>query len=162
MRLRRDEIELPSGTIINDYYVRESAGFVIVFALTPDRRVVLVRQYRYATDALGLELPAGTLDSGEDPLACAERELLEETGYEAAYWEQIGTFAAEPVRSTSRAYLYLAHDAHKTREQQLDETEHIEVELTSLRDVREMLRDGRLDAIASVAAAYVALGVIGP
>lgn len=160
MRLRRDEIELPDGTVINDYFVRESSGFVVVFALTPDRRVVLVRQYRYAADALGLELPAGTLDAGEDPLACAQREFAEETGYQAEDWEQIGTFTAEPVRSTALAYVYLARGARATSPQRLDLTEHIEVELADLRDVRAMLRDGRLDAIASVAAAYVALDVI--
>jgi len=94
MRLRVDRVELPDGTIIPEYYVREATGFVVVFALTPDDRVILVRQYRYGADAIHLELPAGTIDEGEDPQTCARRELAEETGYEVERIEAIGSFSA--------------------------------------------------------------------
>ena len=97
LRLRVDELELPDGTVIPNYYVRESAGFVIVFALTTEREVILVRQYRYGADAIHLELPAGTIDDGEDPRDCAIRELAEETGYEAGDVELIGSYRAEPA-----------------------------------------------------------------
>ena len=69
MRLRRDEVELPNGTVIPDYYVRESDGFVVIFALTADGKVLLGREYRYGCDAIGLELPAGNMAPGEDPAA---------------------------------------------------------------------------------------------
>ena len=75
LRIRSDEIELPSGVVLPNYYVRESLGFVMAFALTPAREVVLVRQYRYGIDQVIVELPAGSIDPGEDPLACARREL---------------------------------------------------------------------------------------
>ena len=58
MRLRADELELPDGTIVSNYYVRESFGFVTILALTTDRQVILVRQYRYGADSIHLELPA--------------------------------------------------------------------------------------------------------
>jgi ADP-ribose pyrophosphatase len=157
MRLRVDEVELPDGTIIPSYFVRESAGFVIVFGLTVDRKVILVRQYRYGADAIHLELPAGTIDEGEDPQTCAIRELAEETGYEAGDIELIGAYRVEPARSTAFAHMYLATDCRRTRERLLDPTEVIEVELEPLKSFREMLRDGRIDNGASIAAGYKAL-----
>ncbi len=157
MRLRSDELELPDGTIVENYYVRESRGFVIILALTEDDRVILVRQYRYGTDAIHLELPAGMLLDDEEPEACARRELAEETGYQVAGCEPLGEFLPEPVRSTARAYVYIGRGARKTREPRLDPTEHLEVELVSLARFRAMLGDGSIDAGASIAAGYRAL-----
>ncbi|MGA8534745.1 MAG: NUDIX hydrolase [Candidatus Tumulicola sp.] len=161
MRLRVDELELPNGTIVPDYYVRESHGFVIAFPVTAGGQIVLVRQYRYGSDALHLELPAGGLHEGEDPLACARRELLEETGFEAARWTFVGSYYAEPVRATARAYIFLAQDARKVREPALDPTEAMEVELASFRQFRAMLSDGRIDASHVLVAGYRALDALG-
>jgi ADP-ribose pyrophosphatase len=161
MRLRADEVELPDGTIVHDYYIRESAGFVVVMALTADRRIVLVRQYRYGSDAIHLELPAGSMSDGENPLACAQRELAEETGYEAAEWIAAGSYYAEPVRSDSKAFLFFARNAAKTRPQQLDPTEVLEVELASIDDFRAMLADGRIDTGHAVCAGYRILDYLG-
>jgi ADP-ribose pyrophosphatase len=161
LRLRRDRVQLPNGTIIEDYYVREAEGFVIVFPVTKEQTVVLVRQYRYAVDSVGLELPAGMLEPGEDPLACARRELAEETGYEAERWRLIHSYASEPVRSTARAYIFVAEGAGRTRDQDLDITEHIEVTEMPLLGVRSALRDGTIDAGASLAACYIALDALG-
>jgi 8-oxo-dGTP pyrophosphatase MutT (NUDIX family) len=157
MRLRVDELELPDGTVIPNYYVRESAGFVIVFGLTVERQVILVRQYRYGADAIDLELPAGTIDDGEDPRDCAIRELAEETGYEATLVEHLGSYRAEPARSTAFAHMYLATGARRTREPLLDPTEVIEVDLVDLASFRGMLRDGRIDNGASIATGYRAM-----
>jgi len=157
LRIRSDEVELPDGTVIADYYVRESHGFTVVLALTTGGQVVLVREYRYGSDALHLGLPAGTIDAGEDPLDCARRELAEETGYEAEHIQPVAVYYAEPVRATTRVYLYVATGARRTREPNLDLTETIDVELASLDDFRLMLRDGRIDSNAAIAAGYRAL-----
>jgi|SRR5580700_597570 ADP-ribose pyrophosphatase len=157
MRLRADEIELPNGTIVPEYYVRESRGYSVVVALTPDRHVVLVRQYRYGSDAIHLELPAGLLNADEDPRECALRELAEETGYEVEACEPAGEFLHEPVRSNARAYVYLASGAHSARAPNPDPTEHLAVELAPLALFRTMLGDGRIDAGGSIAAGYLAL-----
>lgn len=154
MRLRVDEVVLPDGSIVPNYYVRESSGFVTVLALTRDERVVLVRQYRYGSDSIHLELPAGMLLTGEDPRACALRELAEETGYEVQRCDLVTEYFPEAVRSPARAYVYAAFGAVKTRELQLDATEHLEVELATLPSFRSMLRDGTIDAGGSIAAGY--------
>jgi len=157
MRLRADELELPDGTVVPNYYVRESFGFVTILALTTDRQVVLVRQYRYGSDSIHLELPAGMLMEAEAPQECALRELAEETGYEVAHCEPAAVYLPEPVRSTAHAYVYVGFDARRTREPQLDVTEHLQVELASLPRFREMLADGTIDAGATIAAGYRAL-----
>lgn len=154
LRLRVDEVVLADGRIIPDYYIREWAGFVTVAALTDDERVVLVRQYRYGSDSIHLELPAGMLHEGEEPRACALRELAEETGYEVSRCELAARYFAEPVRSTAQAYVFVAFGARKTREPQLDPGEHLQTELVTLAVLRRLLRDGSIDAGASIAAGY--------
>jgi ADP-ribose pyrophosphatase len=67
LRVRSDTVELPDGTVIENYFVRESRGFAIVAALTPERRVVLVRQYKHGIAQIVLELPAGMIDPDEAP-----------------------------------------------------------------------------------------------
>jgi ADP-ribose pyrophosphatase len=157
MRLRADEVELPDGTIVPNYYVRESRGFVTILALTGDDRVVLVRQYRYGADAIHLELPAGMLLDDEEPRDCALRELAEETGYAVEHCELAAAYFPEPVRSTARAYVYIGSGARRVRAPQPDRTEHLEVELAPVASFRAMLADGRIDAGASIAAGYRAL-----
>lgn len=156
-RLRRDELELPGGTIIPDYYVRESDGFVIILALTAQNDAVLIEQYRYGHDSIVTELPAGTLDPGEDPLVCAQRELLEETGYAAPDWELVMSVPAEPVRSNAIMHCYLARNATLQGTQSLDVTEHIDVRLCTIDELRGLLHGAGIQSAASIAAAYAAL-----
>jgi ADP-ribose pyrophosphatase len=154
MRLRVDEIELPDGTIVPNYYVRESRGYVVAFAVTDDERIVLVRQYRYGSDVVHLELPAGMLDEAEEPAACAARELAEETGYAAERWDLVDAWYVEPVRSAAKEYVFYASGARKTREPTPDPTETLQVELATFDEFRAMLVDGRFDTGFVVSAAY--------
>ena len=157
MRLRADEIELPDGTVVPEYYVREYAGFVSVLPLTGDGRAILVRQYRYGSDSIQLELPAGLMDPGEEPVACARRELAEETGYEADRFELVATYLPEPVRSKARAHVFVAFGSRRTRDPKLDPTEYLVVEPVALAGLRELLEDGTIEAASSIVAAYRAL-----
>jgi 8-oxo-dGTP pyrophosphatase MutT (NUDIX family) len=161
MRLRADEVELPDGTVIEQYFVRESRGFVVAFAMTPEDRIVLVRQYRYGTDEIHVELPAGMLDGDEDPKDCAARELAEETGYEAAHWELVADYYVEPVRSQAKTYVFLARGAGPVREPKLDPAEMLETELAGFDEFRTMMTDGRIDTAHTLAAAYRVLEYLG-
>jgi 8-oxo-dGTP pyrophosphatase MutT (NUDIX family) len=161
LRLRVDRVELPNGTVVEDYFVRESRGFCVVFALTDDNRVVLVRQYKHGVGEIILELPAGAIDPGETPEMCARRELLEETGYGDVALQHVRTFFADPTNSDSRFHLFVARGARLIAEPDLDDTEEIEVLLAPIDEVRAMALDGRIPTGSQVAAVLVALASLG-
>jgi ADP-ribose pyrophosphatase len=163
LRLRRDRIELPGGARIGDYYVRESRGFCVVFALTPDERVVLVRQYKHGIGETLLELPAGGIDGGESPAACARRELAEETGYvaEPADLEHAGTFVFDPTSSTTRYHVFIGRNARPLLATKFDATEDIAVELATLDQVRRWCRDGTISVGVHVGSIFYVLDRLG-
>jgi 8-oxo-dGTP pyrophosphatase MutT (NUDIX family) len=163
LRLRRDQIELPNGTLVENYYVRESRGFTIVFALTPDDRVVLVRQYKHGIGQTVLELPAGAVDPGEEPAACARRELGEETGYVAdpPELELAGNFVYDPTSSTARYSVFIGRNARLSVATDFDDTEDIEVVLVPIGELREMVRNGTISVGAHVASIYYVLDMLG-
>lgn len=154
LRIRRDRIVLPDGTTIEDYYVRESRGYVIVFALTAQREVVLVRQYKHGIGKVLLELVAGAIDEGEEPLYTAIRELREETGYAASSVQHVRTFVTDPTSANTVAHLFFAKDAYVCGDQELDVTEDIAVELVPLERLRDLLRSGEIDSMPHVGAMY--------
>ena len=157
LRLRRDRVDLPSGRTIEEYYVRESRGFAVIFALTPSGDVPLVRQYKHGVREVVLELPAGMIDAGESPLAAAARELREETGYVAPQLEHVATFLTDPTHSDSRMHLFLARDAMPSERQDLDPTEEIDVELVPLDALATLLEDGSINVSHHVAAIHTVL-----
>jgi len=162
LRLRSDAIELPNGARINEYYVRETRGFAVIFPVTPQERVVLVRQYKHGINERVLELPAGAIDPGENAVDCAVRELAEETGYAAPRdLELIRAFITDPTNSDGRFSLFLARDVELRFPQKLDPTEEIDVELASFEDLRRYVRDGTIAVNSHVASIYTTLDYLG-
>jgi ADP-ribose pyrophosphatase len=157
LRLRADRVELPSGDVVEEYFVRESRGFCVVFALTPDENVLLVRQYKHGIREIVTELPAGMIDEDETPEACAERELAEETGFTGSAPQHVRTFLTDPTNATARFHLFVVRDAVRSREPVFDVTEDIEVDIVPVDEVRAMALDGRIASGSQVAAVLVAL-----
>jgi 8-oxo-dGTP pyrophosphatase MutT (NUDIX family) len=160
LRIRCDRVELPDGTIIDDYYVRESRGFAIVAALTPDRRIVLVRQYKHGVGRVTLELPAGMLDPDETPEACAVRELAEETGHAGDPPRLLRSLFADPTSSNGSFHVFLIENATPQFDQRLDPTESIVIETATIAEFGAMVRDGTIASGSQVAAAYIALDAL--
>jgi ADP-ribose pyrophosphatase len=138
----RDTVRLPDGNEAFREYVIHP-GAVMVVAELPDGRLVLERQFRYPVQSVMVEFPAGKLDPGEDSLACAQRELLEETGYTARQWARAGVL--HPVISYSTEFIDIWFARELTAGQrQLDAGEFLDVFSASTDELLQWCRDGRI------------------
>lgn len=156
IRLRADTCRMADGTIVDPYYVLEYPNWANVIAITEEKEVVLIKQYRHALGEVDLELPGGAIDPGESPLQAARRELLEETGFEAEHMEQLCKLSPNPANHNNYSISFLATGVKRTARQQLDETEEIEVILVPLEEVKQMLARQELIQTMHVAAFYYA------
>ena len=131
--LRVDEITLPGGgTAVRE--VVEHPGAVVVAAVDEERCVYMVRQYRHPIRRHLLELPAGGLEPGEEPLAAAVRELREEVGLEAERWTSLGSFFSSPGFANERLHAFLAEGLHQV-ESDPDDDEDLTVARYSLQSL---------------------------
>jgi ADP-ribose pyrophosphatase len=106
-----DDVQYPSGNrSIRE--VAEHPGGAVIFAVFPDKRILLIKQHRYPIDKYIYELPAGKLDPDETPLDCAKRELEEETGYKAASWQKLTAIYTTPGFCTEQLHIYIAQDLY--------------------------------------------------
>lgn len=135
-----------------DVFTFQCPDWCNVLALTPKREVVFIWQYRFGTDQLELEIPGGVLERGEDPIDAARRELREETGYEAARIEVLGSVAPNPALQGNFCHFFVAHEAEKTAETSFDEHEEIEVALVPIAEVAGLIDTGIVRHSLAIAA----------
>ena len=159
-KFRMDNCELPNGKPYKAF-VLEFDAWANVLAVTKNNEAVLIRQYRHGVQEVLLELPGGVVDDGEDPLEGAKRELLEETGYSAGNIIEIGKIYPNPAIQQNTLYCYLATDVEWTAEQDLDESEKIEVVLVPLDELVEMVQQGKFLHALNVAVLFKALMYLG-
>jgi len=155
--LRSDRLRPPGGEIKDPYYVVERPDAAIIFPLTGEGEVVLVRQYRPPLERMELGLPAGLVEEGEKPEAAARRELLEETGYSGGEWEPLGSLASSPSLKDNWAYLFLARGVEETSPPDPDEHELVETVKASMKELPELIRAGEIVSSSGVAAIMLAL-----
>ena len=161
-RVRKDTVELPNGTIIDDFYVNVRPDIALVLPITPRREIVFVRQYRHGVGEVLLELPAGRFNPTEEsPEPAATRELTEETGYVAESIEKLATLYDNPVKDTNSVHLFLATNVRQLQERQLDITEDIEVVLVPVNEVIEYIHRGEICVAGTVAALFLGLQKLG-
>jgi len=158
-RLRIDKCELPNGSFL-DAFVFEFGSWANVFAITKSDEVVMIRQYRHGVREVLLEIPGGSVDEGENPMEGIKRELLEETGYTAPEFVQIGKLYPNPAIQGNSMYYFLALNAEKVGEQSLDWGEEIEVHLVPLDELIEMARRGELRHALQVAGLFNVLAYL--
>jgi ADP-ribose pyrophosphatase len=152
--IRRDHLKTPDGRETK-LDIIEHGGSVIIIPVDKDGNLLFVRQYRHATGMDLLELPAGTLEEGEDPAVCAAREIREETGFAADKIEKIGDFYLAPGYSTEFMHVYLAHDLrHDPLEADADE--FLSLETISFEKAMQMAVNGEIPDAKSLAALLLA------
>jgi 8-oxo-dGTP pyrophosphatase MutT (NUDIX family) len=164
LKIRCEEVALPNGTILSDYYIIENRGWVGIVPITEDGRFIINKQYKHGIGLEVLEFPAGGIDPHEiDPLEAAQRELMEETGYsvETGQIELLSHMIPNPTGAVTEAWFYLARNVRKTGEQKIDPTEVIENILLTPAELVELLHSDHFKVQGHIAAAYQALERLG-
>ena len=152
--IRRDTLRLPDGHETKLDIV-EHVGSVVILPVDDQENILFVRQYRHATGLDLLELPAGTLNEGEAPEACARRELREETGMAAGVLEALGGFYLAPGYSTEYMHVYLATELHSDP-LEADADEFLSVEAIPMGSALAMARRAEIPDAKSLAAILMA------
>ena len=151
--LRIDQCEIPNGNVFEPYVI-ETGTWVNIIALTKNREVILEKQYRHGIGKVLLEIPAGIMDEDESPLQAAQRELLEETGYTSEHFIEVGKVYPNPATHNNLTHSFLALDVEKVGQQDLDETEEIEVSLIPFDELVSIAKEGGLPQALHVSALF--------
>ena len=157
VQLHREKVELPTGHVIDDFYQVRLPDFVVIFAVTGDGQLVMVRGYKHGMKRLLLSPPAGMIEQGEDPSAAAQRELLEETGYKAILWKKLGEFVTDGNRHCGTMHLFYAGDATQVQSPEEDSSESLECELHDVQSVTKALMNGEIGNLPGATATAVGL-----
>ena len=147
VNLRKDVCITTHGKKIDDYYVMELADVASVVAITKDKKILLVKEYKHGVQKEVLQLPSGYVDKGETSLETAQRELLEETGYKAEKWTTLGKLTGSPGRLTHYYHLFLAENAEYVQEPHADETESLVLITVPFKDVVQLIRFQQSDLV---------------
>jgi len=142
LRVISDEVRLPDGSTSRREYIRHPGASMVV-AFLDERTILLERQYRYPMRRHFIELPAGKIDPGEDPLVTAQRELREECGYLASTWRHLATLHPCIGYADERIELFLARDLTRC-EAKLDHGEFLEVMAVTIDEALAWVREGRI------------------
>lgn len=152
LNMKRDQVKLPDGnTALREYLTHP--GAVAVVAILDDGRILLERQYRYPIAKACIEIPAGKLEPGEDPLWCAQRELEEETGYTAAKWSYIRRIHPVISYSTEFIDIYLA-EGLSPGNSRLDAEEFLDVFAAPIEQLLTWVESGEITDVKTTISAY--------
>ena len=165
LKIRCEQVAVPDGPVIPDYYIIENRGWVGIVPLTADGRFLINKQYKHGIGEVVLEFPAGGIDVGEEdtPQLTARRELMEETGYsyDDNDIEFLAHMLANPTGARTRIWWYLARNVRKTGSQKPDPVEVIENLLVTPRELLQLIHEGRFAVQGQISAAYMALERLG-
>ena len=150
----QENVRLPNDVLMNIDVIRHPGAAAIV-PLTRNHTVIMLQQYRHAVGGTIWEIPAGTLDSGESPLVCAQRELTEETGYQAADWRMLGEITPVPGYSDERIQIFLATEL-TISVQNLDSDEVLDVREVAFTEALKMISRGDIQDAKTICGLFMA------
>jgi ADP-ribose pyrophosphatase len=142
IELSVETVELPDGRVIPDYHHLRAGSFATIVAETEDGRFITLRQYRHGVRRIGLALPGGRIDDGEDPLAAAQRELMEEIGAAASSWKLVSSWDTSCTYGFSKSWYFHAQGVRQIKAPADDDLEGGEIVLMTRSEILQALRDG--------------------
>lgn len=144
-KVRKDKCITPQGKIVDPYYVYEFPTWVTAVAITEEGKIVMERQYRHALGETCMEIPGGCVDDTDASLEDAiKRELLEETGYSFSSCEYLGKISANPSTNNNLMHMFLATGGKQVASQELDHNEEIEIELVTLEELKNLMKENKI------------------
>ena len=153
-KTRSDIRESPRTGNDHEFFVLESPDWVNIVAVTEDEKIVFIDQFRHGISASTIEIPGGMVDEGETPAICAERELLEETGYAADGFVEIGMVHPNPALFDNICYTFLARNARKIKVPVFEGTEDIDTVLYPASDIKKLIKNGTITHSIVINALY--------
>lgn len=160
MVVEHHTVELPDGRQIPEWPWIVTPDYVNVVAVTEGGGFICFRQVKYGLEGVTLGIVGGFIEEGEDPLAAAKRELLEETGYESKDWVLLGRYRVDPNRGVAMGNLFLARNARYVMPPNADDLEEQELILLSRAEVESALAEGEFKVLAWAASVAFALRVL--
>lgn len=157
LQVEAHTVALPEGRVIEDWPWIITPDYVNIVAVTAAGRFLCFRQTKYSVDGVSLAPMGGYLDPGEDPLTAAQRELLEETGYEADTWHFMGRYPVDGNRGVGAAHFYLAQGARRVAPRDADDLEEQELVLLDRAEVETALDAGEFKLLPWASALALAL-----
>ena len=136
--MRRDCVQIPNGQVNDEFYVLEYPDWVNVITITEDGQFVMEKQYRHGLGKTCYEIPAGVIEGGEEPLAAAKRELMEETGYGEGTWKELISVTGNASTTNNITHCFVATGVKQISGQNLDRTEDLEVHLMEREQVLDL------------------------
>lgn len=160
LRLSIECVKLPNGKEIENFYQVILPEYTIIVTVTVEGLIVLEHQYKHAVGKVILNLPSGYLEPDETPLIGAQRELLEETGFEASKWDILGAFCVDGNRGCGKVHVFVASEARRVCEPKKDETEELELVFMEPAEALKALLGNELATLGPVSA--LALAFLSP
>jgi ADP-ribose pyrophosphatase len=157
LRVEQHVVAFGSGKQVADWGWVITPDFINVAPVLADGRLLCFRQEKYAAVGLTLGLPGGYLEEGEEPLAAAQRELLEETGYGGGRWKALGSFVVDGNRGVGHGHLFLAQDVEWRQAVNADDLEELEAVYLTPREVLDALQAGEFQVMPWATCAALAL-----
>lgn len=152
---REDTVKSPKTDNTHPVWVMDAPTWVNIIPITKEKKVIMIKQYRFGSQEISLEIPGGMVDAGEDAQSAATREMKEETGYDSEEVHTIGKISPNPALMSNHTYSYVAYNVKKTGDQQLDNMEDIEVLEVDLNQIPTLITNGEIDHSLVVSAFYL-------
>jgi len=156
VKLSVQQVRLPNGKVVDNFHRVEMPEYAVVVAKTANGRMIMERQYKHGLDKVSLMLPGGLIEPGEEPIAAAKRELIEETGYSAENWQSLGFFVANANYGCGKAHVFTAENAKKMKDPNSGDLEDMEIVLMKLESLAVAVRSGEIMSLSAMAAIALA------